>query len=168
MKFNVGDKFLNLKDLDMVNNVFHGDRCIEYLIKTVNYANEKYFSNHKTSFIGGTSAGIDKGITYNQEDGESISCDSTMLHLVKDSAILTTAICDSFSSEINEIAETFNEEKEGLISKIIHMQKELSKMSITDTNKIDGSGTRCKYGCSFSINELQNRKNKILKMITED
>ena len=91
MKYQVGDKVLSERDLDLLFNPYWKDKYRKSLLKTVTEANDKYFSIYKPSRYDsaieeGLSCGANEYMIFYQESGNTKNWASRerLLHLIHD------------------------------------------------------------------------------------
>jgi len=91
LKYQVGDKVLSERDLDLLFNPYWKDKYRKSLLKTVTEANDKYFSIYKPSRYDsaieeGLSCGANEYMIFYQESGNTKNWASRerLLHLIHD------------------------------------------------------------------------------------
>jgi hypothetical protein len=127
LKYQVGDKVLLEKDLDLLFNPYWKDKYRKSLLKTVTEADDKYFSIYKpnrynSAIEEGLSCGANEYMIFYQESGNTRNWASRerLLHLVHDH--------EEIVKRIKSIGnKTFEEKDLGIKNDIKRLQESLQR-----------------------------------------
>lgn len=137
MKYQVGDKVLSERDLELLFNPYWKDKYRESLLKTVTEANDKYFSIYKPSRYDsaikeGLSCGANEYMIFYQESGNTKNWASKerLLHLVHDHQEIVNKIANIGNK-------TFEEKDTRIKNEIKQLQESLQRNIETYKNDIE-------------------------------
>lgn len=125
MKYNVGDKVINIGCIDYATNVYHYKNQLMGLVRTVVCANEDEFSIYENGL--GSTAGCDSYKHFSQLTGFSRSFPNPdrLLHLEKDHDEIEKIINDFFDKEYKKTENRRIEKIKEIESRIEKLKKDL-------------------------------------------